>query len=148
LFSSTGHSPGGDLHQTSATMLERISARFSRKHIKQTSAAPLRLPSANKSLEPHDRHVPPSWLSQRSGEVRCASSTELAQPRIEYFMVGYQALDPYGDAHILEARLSRSVSFDCFTRNVYIGMPGQAFHRAKRTFIPCHMSLPLAVCTE
>lgn len=83
-------------------MLERISARFSRKHIKQTSAAPLRLPSATKVLEPHDRHVPPSWLSQRSGEVRCASSTELAQPRIEYSMVGYQALDPYGDAHILE----------------------------------------------
>lgn len=83
-------------------MLERISARFSRKHIKQTSAAPLRLPSIGKAHEPHDRHVPPSWLSQRSGEVRSASSTELAQPRIEYSMVGYQALDPYGDAHILE----------------------------------------------
>lgn len=87
-------------------MLERISARFSRKYIKQTSAAPLRLPSANKGLEPHDRHVPPSWLSQRSGEVRCASGIELAQPRIEYSMVGYQALDPYGDGHILEARIS------------------------------------------
>ncbi len=109
-------------------MLERISARFSRKHIKQVSAAPLRLPSANKGLEPHDRHVPPSWLSQRSGEVRCASSTELAQPRIEYSMVGYQALDPYGDAHILEVRFSCCVLFITarFTRYICVGKPGQA----------------------
>ena len=128
-------------------MLERISARFSRKHIKQVSAAPLRLPSANKGLEPHDRHVPPSWLSQRSGEVRCASSTELAQPRIEYSMVGYQALDPYGDAHILEARVSCSVSFYLLLalRDIYVGKPGQASDRANRT---CHVSLALAVCSK
>ena len=92
-------------------MLDRISARFSRKHIKPTSAAPLRLSGANVALEPHDRHVPPSWLSQRSGEVRCASSTELVQPRIEYSMVGYQALDPYGDAHILEVWYSAFTGF-------------------------------------
>ena len=83
-------------------MLERISARFSRKLIKQTSAAPLRLSTGSKAVEPHDRQMPASWLSERAGEVRCCSSSELAQPRIDYSMVGYQAMDPYGDAQILE----------------------------------------------
>ena len=83
-------------------MLERISARFSRKHIKPTSAAPLRMATVGKAFEPADRHVPPSWLSERSGEVRTASHTQPKQARIQYSMVGYQALDPYGDAHILE----------------------------------------------
>ena len=83
-------------------MLERISAQFSRKHIKPTSAGPLRTETVGKAFEPADRHVPPSWLSERSGDVRTASAAQLRQARIEYSMVGYQALDPYGDAHILE----------------------------------------------
>lgn len=84
-------------------MLERISARFSRKHLKPNSAAPLRMESIGKAFEPADRHVPPSWLSDRIGEVKSASA-QPKQARIEYSMVGYQALDPYGDAHILEVR--------------------------------------------
>lgn len=83
-------------------MFERISARFSRKHIKPTSAAPLTTETTCKAFEPADRHVPPSWLSQRSGEVKTAAASQPNQARIEYSMVGFQALDPYGDAHILE----------------------------------------------
>lgn len=86
-------------------MLERISARFSRKHIKSTSATPLRTEALGKVFEPADRLVPPSWLTERSGEVRTASASQLEQARIEYSMVGYQAFDPYGDAHIFEVRL-------------------------------------------
>ncbi|KAL3143456.1 hypothetical protein ABBQ38_002271 [Trebouxia sp. C0009 RCD-2024] len=83
-------------------MLERISARFSRKHIKSTSATPLRTEAFGKVFEPADRLVPPSWLTERSGEVKTASASQLEQARIEYSMVGYQAFDPYGDAHIFE----------------------------------------------
>ena len=85
-------------------MFERISARFSRKHIKPTSAAPLTMETVAKLYEPADRLVPPSWLSERSGEVKSAAAAQPNQARIEYSMVAYQALDPYGDAHILEVK--------------------------------------------
>ena len=85
-------------------MFERISARFSRKHIKPTSAAPLTTETLPKIFEPNDRLVPPSWLSERSGEVKTAAAAQPNQARIEYSMVGFQALDPYGDAHILEVQ--------------------------------------------
>ena len=98
-------------------MLDRMSARFSRKRIKQISAAPLRLPRAVKALDPHERHLPAPWLSEQHGEVGCPSSSASARPRIEYSMVGYQALDPYGDAHILEVS---TVSLVSFATDIYL----------------------------
>ena len=85
-------------------MFERISARFSRKHIKPTSAAPLTTETLAKAFEPADRYVPPSWLSERTGEVKTAAASQPNRACIQYSMVGFQALDPYGDAHILEVQ--------------------------------------------
>lgn len=86
-------------------MFERISMRLSRKHIKPTSAAPLKTESHGGCFERGDQHaVPPAWLSERSGEVKTAATSQLNQACIEYSMVGFQALDPYGDAHILEVQ--------------------------------------------
>ena len=94
-------------------MFERISARLSRKHIKPTSATPLKTETYGGDSERGDRFVPPAWLSERSGEVKTAATSQLDQARIEYSMVGFQALDPYGDAHILEVRYCRTCFFDC-----------------------------------
>lgn len=125
-------------------MLERISARFSRKRIKATSATPLRTEASGKAFEPADRLVPPSWLTERSGEVRTASASQLEQARIEYSMVGYQASDPYGDAHIFEVHwlvhdvlyTLRSVSFAMSgTRGAETRYTAGGQHRPCQTFV-------------
>ena len=80
-------------------MLDRLSARFSRRRIRQNSAAPLRVGPCE-SYEAYTRAIPATWLSERHGEVK--SACPAAQPRIEYSMVAYQALEPHVDAQVLE----------------------------------------------
>lgn len=96
-------------------MFERISTRLSRKHIKPTSAAPLKTETYGGYSERGDRLVPPAWLSERSGKVKAAATSQLNQARIEYSMVAFQALDPYGDAHILEVRYCTTCFLSVFS---------------------------------
>lgn len=86
-------------------MLDLLSARFSRKKIRQNSAAPLRV-GPYESYEAYTRAIPATWLTERHGEVKSACPTlGPAQPRIEYSMVSYQALDPHVDSSVFEVNL-------------------------------------------
>ena len=102
-------------------MFERISARLSRKHVKPTSATPLKTETYGGDCERGDRLVPPAWLSERSGEVKAAAASQLNQAHIEYSMVGFQALDPYGDAHILEVRYCMTCFLSVFSQLRHVG---------------------------
>lgn len=83
-------------------MLDLVSARFSRKKIRQNSAAPLRVGPCE-TYEAYSRAMPATWLTERHGEVKSACATlGPAQPRIDYSMVSYQALDPHVDSSVFE----------------------------------------------
>lgn len=83
-------------------MLQSLSARFSRRRIRQNSASPLRV-SPSETYEAYTRALPANWLTERHGEVKSAATAlGPAQARIDYSAVSYQALDPHCDANIFE----------------------------------------------